>query len=93
MAADKCSASLSLSLATPADDPEVKDVQDVTEAVAATFKEALKKMDAELVPLCARVFYKRGHSLAQQIIKGTSGYLTQDTTHKPFKTRSNIYTH
>nr|XP_019953395.1 PREDICTED: diphthine--ammonia ligase isoform X1 [Paralichthys olivaceus] len=70
MSADKCSASLSLSLAVPADDPEVKDVEDVTEAVAVAFKKAMKKMDAELVPLCARVFYKHGHSLAQQIIKG-----------------------
>nr|XP_019953396.1 PREDICTED: diphthine--ammonia ligase isoform X2 [Paralichthys olivaceus] len=74
MSADKCSASLSLSLAVPADDPEVKDVEDVTEAVAVAFKKAMKKMDAELVPLCARVFYKHGHSLAQQIIKGCTGY-------------------
>ncbi|XP_056250336.1 diphthine--ammonia ligase [Seriola aureovittata] len=70
MSADRCSASLSLSLAVPGDNLEVTDVKDVTEAVAVTFKKAMKKMDAELVPLCARVFYKCGNSLAQQIIKG-----------------------
>lgn len=73
MSADMCSASLSLSLAVPGDNPEVTaGVMDVTEAVGATFKEAMKKMDAELVPLCARVFYKCNHSLAQQIVKGMS---------------------
>ncbi|XP_018519204.1 diphthine--ammonia ligase isoform X1 [Lates calcarifer] len=70
MSADGCSASLSLSLALPGDNLEVTDDMDVTETVAVTFKKAMKKMDAELVPLCARVFYKSGHSLAQQIIKG-----------------------
>lgn len=81
MSADMCSASLSLSLAVPGDNLEVTGVK---EAVAATLKKAMKKMDAELVPLCARVFYKCNHSLAQQIVKGTSldMYLTQDTTHK-----------
>lgn len=82
MSADGCSASLSLSLALPGDNLEVTDDMDVTETVAVTFKKAMKKMDTELVPLCARVFYKSGHSLAQQIIKGMSPYLTQDTTHK-----------
>ncbi|XP_039993232.1 diphthine--ammonia ligase isoform X2 [Xiphias gladius] len=70
MSADRCSASLSLSLAVPGDNLEGTDAKDVTEAVAVIFKKATKKMDAELVPLCARVFYKCGHSLAQQIIKG-----------------------
>ncbi|KAF0044149.1 hypothetical protein F2P81_003307 [Scophthalmus maximus] len=66
MSADRCSASLSLSLAAPGgDDPEAKDA---TEKVAATFKRAMEEMDAELVPLCARVFYKCGHSLAKQIV-------------------------
>lgn len=82
--ADGCSASLSLSLSAPSDDLEVTRAKDVTEAVAAAFKNAMKKMDAELVPLCARVFYKCDHSLAQEVVKGTSldMYLTQDTTHE-----------
>ncbi|XP_040917486.1 diphthine--ammonia ligase [Toxotes jaculatrix] len=75
MSADSCNASLSLSLAVPGDNLEITDVKDVTEAVAVTFKNAVKKMDAELVPLCARVFYKCGHSVAQQIIKGLEGSL------------------
>ncbi|XP_032356543.1 diphthine--ammonia ligase [Etheostoma spectabile] len=70
MSADTCSASLSLSLAVPGGNLEVTSVEDVTEAVGATFKKAMTKMDAELVPLCARVFYKCNHSLAQQIVKG-----------------------
>ncbi|XP_035466567.2 diphthine--ammonia ligase isoform X3 [Scophthalmus maximus] len=73
MSADRCSASLSLSLAAPGgDDPEAKDA---TEKVAATFKRAMEEMDAELVPLCARVFYKCGHSLAKQIVGGLEGRL------------------
>lgn len=79
-----CSASLSLSLAVPGDNLEVTGVKDVTEAVGATLKKAMKKMAAELVPLCARVFYKCNHPLAQQIVEGMSleMYLTQeDTTH------------
>ena len=82
VSADGCSASLSLSLAVPGDNVDVNDVKDVTEAVAVAFKKAIKKMNVELVPLCARVFYKCGHSLAQQIIQGMSPYLTQETTHK-----------
>ncbi|KAJ4939877.1 hypothetical protein JOQ06_029313 [Pogonophryne albipinna] len=65
-----CSASLSLSLAVPGDNLEVTGVKDVTEAVGATLKKAMKKMAAELVPLCARVFYKCNHPLAQQIVEG-----------------------
>uniref|UniRef100_A0A8D3B9I9 Diphthine--ammonia ligase n=2 Tax=Scophthalmus maximus TaxID=52904 RepID=A0A8D3B9I9_SCOMX len=73
MSADRCSASLSLSLAAPGgDDPEAKDA---TEKVAATFERAMEEMDAELVPLCARVFYKCGHSLAKQIVGGLEGRL------------------
>lgn len=84
MSADRCSASLSLSLslAVPANKPEVTAVKDVTEAVGATFKKAMKKMDAELMPLCARVFYKCTHSVAQQIVKGMSLDITRDTTHE-----------
>ncbi|XP_059209978.1 diphthine--ammonia ligase [Centropristis striata] len=70
MSADMSSASLSLSLAAPGDDLEVVGVKDVTEAVGETFKKTMKKMDAELVPLCARVFYKCNHALAQQVVTG-----------------------
>ncbi|KAG8013284.1 Diphthine--ammonia ligase, partial [Nibea albiflora] len=70
MSADMCSASLSLSIAAPGDNLEVSGVKEVTEAVGATFKAAVKKMEAELVPLCARVFYKCKHLAVQQIIKG-----------------------
>ncbi|CAJ1073366.1 diphthine--ammonia ligase isoform X1 [Xyrichtys novacula] len=70
MSADRCSASLSLSLSVPGDNPEVTDGKDITDEVGATFNKAVKKMDAELVPLCARVFYKCGDLLAQQIVKG-----------------------
>ncbi|XP_073338815.1 diphthine--ammonia ligase [Pagrus major] len=70
MSADMCSASLSLSLAVSGDNLEVSGVKDVTETVGATFKKAMKKMDAELVPLCARVFYKCNHSVVQEIVKG-----------------------
>lgn len=84
MSADRCSASLSLSLslAVPSNKPEVTAVKDVTEAVGATFKKAMKKMDAELMPLCARVFYKCTHSVAQQVVKGMSLDITRDTTHE-----------
>uniref|UniRef100_A0A8C4E8M9 Diphthine--ammonia ligase n=1 Tax=Dicentrarchus labrax TaxID=13489 RepID=A0A8C4E8M9_DICLA len=68
--ADMCSASLALSVAVPGDNLEVVGVKDVTEAVGATFNKAMKKMDGELVPLCARAFYKCNHSAAQQIVKG-----------------------
>ncbi|XP_076604027.1 diphthine--ammonia ligase [Chaetodon auriga] len=70
MSADKCSASLSLSLTVPGGNLEVTGVTDVTEAVGAAFKEAVKKMDAELVPLCARVFYKCTHLVARRIVEG-----------------------
>lgn len=72
MSADTCSASLSLSLTTPTNNLEVTSVKDVTEAVGAAVKKAMKKMDAELVPLCARVFYKCTHTAAQQVVIGKS---------------------
>lgn len=72
MSADRSSASLSLSLAVPNDNPAVTDVKNVTEAVGSTFNKAIKKMEADLMPLCARVFYKCAHSLAQQIVEGMS---------------------
>ncbi|XP_071758324.2 diphthine--ammonia ligase [Centroberyx gerrardi] len=72
VSADGCSASLSLSLAlaVPGAGLEVLGVKDVVGAVGATFKNAMKKMGAGLLPLCARVFYKYDHSLAQQIVTG-----------------------
>lgn len=70
LTSDRRSASLSLSLAAADENLEVTDVKSVREEVAAAFKAAMKKMDAELVPQCARVFYKCSHSLAQQIVKG-----------------------
>ncbi|XP_036928010.1 diphthine--ammonia ligase isoform X1 [Acanthopagrus latus] len=70
MSTDMCSASLSLSLSVSGGNLEVSGVKDVTETVAATFKKAMKKMDAELVPLCARVFYKSNHSVVQEIVEG-----------------------
>ncbi|XP_026195846.1 diphthine--ammonia ligase [Anabas testudineus] len=70
MSADRSSASLSLSLAAPNDNLAATDVKNVTEAVGSTFKKAIKKMEADLVPLCARVFYKCAHSPAQQIVEG-----------------------
>uniref|UniRef100_UPI003AAF290D diphthine--ammonia ligase n=1 Tax=Centroberyx gerrardi TaxID=166262 RepID=UPI003AAF290D len=72
VSADGRSASLSLSLAlaVPGAGLEVLGVKDVVGAVGATFKNAMKKMGAGLLPLCARVFYKYDHSLAQQIVTG-----------------------
>lgn len=91
MSANRCSASLSLCLAVPADDPEVTAVKYVTEALGATLKKAMKKMGTELMPLCARVFYKYTHSVAWSIVQGMSldMCLTQDTTHELYS--SNIY--
>lgn len=70
--ADACSASLSLSLDRPVDSLELTAVSEVTEAIGATFKKAMKKMNGELVPLCARVFYKCTHAVAQLIVEGMS---------------------
>ncbi|KAF7663860.1 hypothetical protein LDENG_00199600, partial [Lucifuga dentata] len=70
VSADSCSASLSLFLAVPGAGLKISNVKDVMEAIGATFNKAMKKMNAGLLPLCARVFYIHDHSLAQQIIKG-----------------------
>ncbi|XP_041827995.1 diphthine--ammonia ligase isoform X2 [Melanotaenia boesemani] len=70
LSADGHSGSLSLSLDASSDDLEVADVKCVTEEVVASFLKAIKMTDAELVPLCARVFYKCNHSVAQQIVQG-----------------------
>ncbi|XP_072221552.1 diphthine--ammonia ligase isoform X2 [Leuresthes tenuis] len=64
------SGSLSLSLEVPGDGREDIDGKHVTEELGSTFMKAMNMMDAELVPLCARVFYKCSHSLAQQIVQG-----------------------
>lgn len=77
ISADSSSASLSLCLTVPGPACEVTDdAKDITEAIGTTLKKAMKKMDAELVPLCARVFYKCDHSLTQHIVKGMSQYLS-----------------
>ncbi|KAM7376028.1 hypothetical protein PAMP_005778 [Pampus punctatissimus] len=71
MSTDSCSALLSLCLAVPGPACEVTDdAKDVTQAIGITIKKAMKKIDAKLVPLCARVFYKCDHSLTQHIVKG-----------------------
>ncbi|KAL3968772.1 [histone H3]-lysine9 N-trimethyltransferase SETDB1 [Sarotherodon galilaeus] len=70
LSADSHSASLSLSLAVHGDNLEATDVKHVTEEVGTAFRKATKKMDAKLVPQCARAFFKCSHSLAQQIVKG-----------------------
>lgn len=70
--ADACSASLWLSLDRPVDSLEPGAVSELTEAIGATFKKAMKKMSGELVPLCARVFYKCTHPVAQLIVEGMS---------------------
>ncbi|KAL6105415.1 dph6 [Pungitius sinensis] len=69
--ADASAASLSLSLAPAAAgvEPGVTDARDVADAVAAAFKNATGRVAAGLVPLSARVFYKR-QSLARQIVEG-----------------------
>ncbi|XP_047467162.1 diphthine--ammonia ligase [Mugil cephalus] len=70
LGADRNSASLSLSLAVPADNLDVTDVKCLREEISAAFKKAMERMGAELVPQCARVFYKCNHSLALQIVEG-----------------------
>ncbi|CAG5866574.1 unnamed protein product [Menidia menidia] len=69
LSADGENGSLSLSLEVPGDDPGVIDVKHVTEDIVSAFIKAMNMKDAKLVPLCARVFYKSSHSLAQQIVQ------------------------
>lgn len=68
---DGRAASLSLSLAPPVHGPQPAAAA-AREAIGATFREALEEMNGELVPLCARVFYKRAHAEARLIVDGTS---------------------
>lgn len=71
--ADACSASLSLSLTRPVGSLEpAAAMSEVTEAIGSTLKEAMKKTNGELVPLCARVFYKCTHAMARLIVEGTT---------------------
>lgn len=70
MSADLSGASLSLSLTVPTNKLEATAMKDLTEAVGATLRKATKKMDAELMPLCARVFFKCTHLVAQQMVEG-----------------------
>ncbi|KAM9842922.1 diphthine--ammonia ligase [Aulostomus maculatus] len=74
MSADSGSASISLDLAVSGHEGRqgTDDMKDATEGIGTMLKEAIKKekTEAELVPLCARVFYKWDHPLAQQIVEG-----------------------
>lgn len=70
LSADGMSGSLSISLDVPGDNLKVSDVKCVTEEVGATFLKAMKMMDTQLVPQCARVFYKCSHALVHQIVQG-----------------------
>lgn len=92
MSADRCSASISLRLTAPNGDPAATAVRDVTEAVGVTFKRAVEKMEADLVPLCARVFFRAAHSLATQVAEGML-LKTHTHTHTRVLNRLNIYTH
>ncbi|XP_061824159.2 diphthine--ammonia ligase isoform X1 [Nerophis lumbriciformis] len=67
--ADRCGASLSLRLSVL--HPEISaDAREVTQAIASAFAKALKKTEAVLVPLCARVFYKCDHLLGWRVVEG-----------------------
>ncbi|XP_077477749.1 diphthine--ammonia ligase [Stigmatopora argus] len=67
--ADRSAASLSLRL-TVTDPAASEDVSKVTDAICTAFQKALKKTEGELVPLCARVFYKCHDELAKQVTQG-----------------------
>lgn len=49
---------------------EAADVTRLAEEVGTVFSKAMEEMGAELVPLCARAFYKWDHPVALQLIKG-----------------------
>lgn len=69
--ADRCCASVSLSLVAAAADLEAGAAPEVAGAVSAAFRSALEEeADAGLVPLCARVFHKCSSSAAREIVKG-----------------------
>uniref|UniRef100_A0A3B3VZ20 Diphthine--ammonia ligase n=1 Tax=Poecilia latipinna TaxID=48699 RepID=A0A3B3VZ20_9TELE len=58
LSADGSSASLSLSMVACGGDLGIADVKSITEELGTAFMKATKAMEAELVPQCARVFYK-----------------------------------
>lgn len=68
--ADRCCASVSLSLVAAAADPEADAALEVAGAVAAAFRSAVEAADGGLVPLCGRVFHKCGSSAARGIVQG-----------------------
>ncbi|XP_075873802.1 diphthine--ammonia ligase [Nelusetta ayraudi] len=69
--ADRCCASVSLSLVAAAADLEAGATPEVAGAVGAAFRSAVEEeADAGLVPLCARVFHKCSSSAAREIVKG-----------------------
>ncbi|MEQ2295271.1 hypothetical protein AMECASPLE_012314 [Ameca splendens] len=70
LSADRSSASLSLSLVPCGDVLGITDVKRITEEVSTMFMKATKMIEAELVPQCARVFYKCSPSPVQQIVQG-----------------------
>uniref|UniRef100_A0A096LQQ1 Diphthine--ammonia ligase n=1 Tax=Poecilia formosa TaxID=48698 RepID=A0A096LQQ1_POEFO len=70
LSADGSSASLSLSMVACGGDLGIADVKSITEELGTAFMKATKAMEAELVPQCARVFYKCGPSQIQQIVQG-----------------------
>lgn len=80
--AGACGASISLSLARPIDGLELPAARDVAEAIGATFKKATETMSGELVPLCARAFYKCTNAAAQLIAEGTSADMCKTTLNK-----------
>uniref|UniRef100_A0A3Q2QYS5 Diphthine--ammonia ligase n=1 Tax=Fundulus heteroclitus TaxID=8078 RepID=A0A3Q2QYS5_FUNHE len=69
LSADRSSASLSLSLFAPGDGLGAADWKRVAEEVGAAFLEATNTTEAELVPQCARVFYKCSSSAVQQVVQ------------------------
>ncbi|XP_062325858.1 diphthine--ammonia ligase [Osmerus eperlanus] len=63
-------ATLSLALSVPSAAPAPADTEEILRALCATFQRATQKMAAGLTPLCARVFYKCGHSLSGRLVAG-----------------------
>lgn len=70
--ADARSVSLSLSLNQPVDSLDPPTAAEVMDAIGNTLKKAMKKRNDELVPLCARVFYKCTHAVARLMVEGTT---------------------
>ncbi|XP_028994805.1 diphthine--ammonia ligase [Betta splendens] len=65
------SLSLWVTVTAPDGDPAAPTgARDVTEAVGSTFRRAVEKTEAELVPLCARAFFRAAHPLAARVAEG-----------------------